>query len=233
MGNRGIRRIKVSEKLSTFPLPTFIDMEMILIVPNRLWRKNKKKQKGIEIKLKGWNNQPPILCRSPFLFNTVLLPAIKWEAGCSGNSAANRTDVSCEEPGEHMALIRGQGRERLQWKLHRKREGLYVCASVCFCVTTAGEGLTQEGVTVFSGWMSVWMLVCVVCVRACVRALVNKDKRRKRWLKRRETVELEQNEMSASICECVCVCVSITTERVFRHNKTEPCQYKSWRAVPT
>lgn len=63
--------------------------------------------------------------------HTLPLPVTKSEAGYAGNSAANRTDFSCEGPGEHMALIRGQGRERRQWKVHRMRErergGLYVC----------------------------------------------------------------------------------------------------------
>lgn len=42
-----------------------------------------------------------------------------------------------------MALIRGPGRDRLEWKLHREREKGSMCecvsVCVCICVTTEGE----------------------------------------------------------------------------------------------
>lgn len=126
-------------------------------------------------------HQPAILHRLPLVFNSLPLPATKLLAGYTGNSAANRTDFSCEGPGEHMALIRGLGRQRLQWKTGRG-----VCVCVCgYTVSDCTAATTGRGGD------------CIFTANDCVNACVctHQQREKKMTQKWEKAAELErQNE---------------------------------------
>lgn len=80
----------------------------------------------------------------------------------------------------------------------REREGLYVSVCVCAQCNNRGRRLTQEGVTVFSRWMSANASVCVCMLT-------------KRWLKRGEGScwTWKKTEFGTCFCDCVHLWVPI------------------------